>query len=485
MVIPVFPYRADWNHWPLELLPLIKEVQMFAQSSRRARRLIAAPTALIAAGLVLSACGTPGATDEATDAPDEGAITEVVCESGALVLADYEGPGPGETIDKLVAGFQEKYPNVTVERQYTTFGDYVKNIKLTLSSDSPPDVVEVGQGHTMQAPLVEAGLLLPLDDYASYFGWNDLYPGVLIDQNRVADGGKTFGTGKQYALPLGGNIIGVFYNAQLLDEVGGSVPPATLDDFEALLAQAKSAGVQPIVLGDLGAAGAAGHLAGTVISMVVPREDVRNWIFGQDGATVVTPEWKQAFETIKSWVDNGYINEDWAGLAYPDMGTRFTEGKALFLIAGNWMQPGNDAALGADSGFFLLPGLQSGAAPAAPGAGAGVFGISAGSKNADCAATFIDYMANGEQAELLATGGFLPIASAGYTPAATGASLDSVVAEFNRSNENDGMNLFLDWATPSMGSTYFPALQEYMAGRISVDELLQKMQDDWAEFYAE
>lgn len=477
---------------------------MFVPHSRRSRRILAGPAALLAVGLTLSACGTPGGSDEAsssdtaTEAPEttetateespestETAQAEITCDSGTLVVADYEGPGSGETIDKLIESFMAENPGVTVERQFTAFPDYVKNIKLTLSADSAPDVVEVGQGHTMQAPLVEAGLLLPLDDYAAAFGWNDLYPGVLIDQNRVEDGGKTFGTGKQYALPLGGNIIGVFYNGQLLEEIGGTAPPATLAEFEALLEQAKEAGIQPIVLGDLGAGGAAGHVAGTIISMLAPREAVRGWIFGQDGATVDTPEMKQAFETFKSWVDNGYINDDWAGLAYPDMGTRFTDGEALFLIAGNWMQPANDEALGTDSGFFLLPGDEAGEAPAAPGAGAGVFGISAKSKNPDCAAVFIDYMANGQQAEVLATGGFLPIATGGYTPPTTGASLDSVIAEFNRSNENDGMNLFLDWATPSMGSTYFPALQEYLAGRISVDELVQKMQEDWTQFYSE
>ena len=50
-------------------------------------------------------------------------------------------------------------------------------------------------------------------------------------------------------------------------------------------------------------------------------------------------------------------------------------------------------------------------------------------------------------------------------------------------NANDGMGLFLDWATPSMGAeAYFPAIQELAAGRISPQEVTARMQANWTAF---
>ena len=42
-------------------------------------------------------------------------------------------------------------------------------------------------------------------------------------------------------------MTGVFYNKELAAQIGMTEPPATLAEFEALLAKAKDAGLQPIM----------------------------------------------------------------------------------------------------------------------------------------------------------------------------------------------------------------------------------------------
>lgn len=450
-------------------------------------------------GLTVAACGSPGPAatdDEAEDAaaeagddsPDSGseeasgASTDITDEPVTLRLADYQAAGTGEAMDELVARFEELYPNVDVERSFQSFPDYQKAIKLQLAADSAPDVVQVGQGHTMQAPLVAADLLRPIDDYVELYGWDELYPGVLSDQNRVEDGGRTFGTGNQYAVDLGGNVVGVFYNKTLTEQLGLTEPPETLAEFEEQLATAKAAGMQPIVMGDLGG-GPASHTSGALFAVHAEPETIRDWIFGQPGADITDPSLVEALEVYQRWWDEGYINGDASGTAYQDAATRFIEGESVFQIGGNWLQPAIDEALGENGGFFLLPPVNAGDPPRAPGAGAGPFGISAASENPDVAAAFIDFMVNGEQAELLATqGGFLPFA--GYDPEPTGNSLDDIVAEWTRLNEADGLGLYLDWATPSMGpEAYFTGLQELAAGRAAPEDVLSSMQANWTEFY--
>jgi raffinose/stachyose/melibiose transport system substrate-binding protein len=450
-------------------------------TARRRLRLIA-PAGIVASAVALGLVGcAPGAaTDSENDLGD--ISKEITTEPVTLVVSHYESGGSGETIDAMVADFEAKYPNVDVQVEFQAFPEYSSSINLQLSSNSPPDVVEVGQGHTMQAPLVAAGLLRPIDDYAELYGWNELYPGVLKAQNSVADDGLSFGTGSQYAVPLGGNMVGVFYNKAIMEELGLELPFETFADFEDALATAKAAGIQPLVFGDQGG-GPASHNTGALIAVHAEPADVRDWIFGQEGASIDTPDVRAALEAHQRWFEEGYINEDANGTAYFDAVARFTDRNSAFIIGGSWLQPGIDEALGEDAGFFILPPLEAGDAPAAPGAAAGVFGISAASEVTDVAAAFIDFMANGEQAERLANGGFLPIVLAGYTPEPTGASLDDLIAEWNRMNENDGMGLFLDWATPSMGAdAYFPSIQELAAGLIGPEEVTARMQANWADF---
>lgn len=448
---------------------------------RRPVRLMA--SAGIVAGAValgLVGCAPGAATGTDTELGD--ISKDITTEPVTLTVAHYESDKSGETIAALAEDFEELYPNVTVEIEFQAFPEYSSSINLLLSSNSPPDVVEVGQGHTMQGPLVAAGLLRPIDDYAELYDWSSLYPGVLQAQNSVEDDGQSFGTGSQYAVPLGGNMVGVFYNKAILDDLGIQLPFETLADFEEALATVKDAGVQPIVFGDQGG-GPATHNTGALIAVHADPADVRDWIFGQDGATVETDDIRSAFETHQRWFEEGYYNDDANGTAYFDAVARFTDRNSAFIIGGSWLQPGIDEALGEDAGFFILPPTTAGDAPAAPGAANGVFGISSASEVTDVAAAFIDFMANGEQASRLAAGGFLPIVQSGYTPETTGASLDDVIAEWNRMNENDGMGLYLDWATPSMGAdAYFPAVQELAAGLIDADEVIARMQANWADF---
>jgi raffinose/stachyose/melibiose transport system substrate-binding protein len=461
-------------------------------TARRRGGRLALPAGLVASVLALGLTGcAPGATvtpETETDPGDTSISSEVTIskefttEPVTLKVAHYEAGGAGDTIAAMAADFEALYPNVTIELSYQAFADYSSSIKLILAGNSAPDVVELGQGNTHQAPLVEAGLLRPIDDYAELYGWNDLYPGVLKNQNSVADDGLSFGVGKQYAVPLGGNIVGVYYNQAILDQVGLQLPFRTFAEFEQALETVKSAGIQPMVYGDQGG-GPATHNTGALIAVHADPSEVRNWIFGQPGANIDTPDVRAAFEAHQRWFKQGYLNDDANGTPYFDAVGRFTAGDSAFIIGGSWLQPGIDEALGKDAGFFILPPLEAGGAPAAPGAAAGAFGISAASKITDVAAAFINFMANGEQAERLANGGFLPILFGDYTPASTGASLDDLIAEWNRMNANDGMSLFLDWATPSMGGeTYFPSVQELAAGLIGPEVVTSRMQANWVEF---
>ena len=89
------------------------------------------------------------------------------------------------------------------------------------------------------------GLLMNLDDYAAQFGWDE-WPVPQLNQNRVAEDG-TRGSGSLYAMGLNYSLTGIYYNREQAEQIGMTEPPATLAEFEELLAAAKEAGLQPIM----------------------------------------------------------------------------------------------------------------------------------------------------------------------------------------------------------------------------------------------
>ena len=71
-----------------------------------------------------------------------------------------------EILKKLAAQFHEEHPNISVKWTVRDFAAYPAQIKLALNSDDGPDVAIGNLGWALDGPLIKAGLLRPLDDYA-------------------------------------------------------------------------------------------------------------------------------------------------------------------------------------------------------------------------------------------------------------------------------------------------------------------------------
>ncbi|MFI6693077.1 hypothetical protein ACIBLA_15165 [Streptomyces sp. NPDC050433] len=46
----------------------------------------------------------------------------------------------------LLAAFEEKHPRIDVRPECTQFADYVKSLKLTMASDTAPDIAQYAVG---------------------------------------------------------------------------------------------------------------------------------------------------------------------------------------------------------------------------------------------------------------------------------------------------------------------------------------------------
>ncbi|MGH3425529.1 MAG: ABC transporter substrate-binding protein, partial [Nocardioidaceae bacterium] len=287
--------------------------------------------------LLASACtpGSEGGAGTETKAQDVNTDISGVGDVTLTVWDQEVRGGQAEQIKQLNKAFQAKYPNVTIKRVSRSFDDLRKTLRLAITNDEAPDVVQANNGRSDMGQFVSAGLLQSLDGYAKAYGWADRYPASVRALSSYSTDGKDFGTGNLYGLPQAGELVGLWYNKSKLEDLGLEVPRTTAD-LQKALAAAKAAGELPIQFGNLdGWPGI--HDFGFVQNQFVPREDIRDLGFGRAGSSWTTPENQAAASTFDDWVDKGYFTEDFNGVGYDPAWHRFAKGEGVFLVAGTWL----------------------------------------------------------------------------------------------------------------------------------------------------
>jgi raffinose/stachyose/melibiose transport system substrate-binding protein len=448
----------------------------------RAPRLGLRLLAIVAlASLVAAAC-TPGGEAHQASAPPPPASTGVTeTEPITLTVWDQECCQVSKVWDQLNAEFEEQYPNVTIQRVNRDFGELKALLRLAIAGPKGPDVVEVNQGWPDMGQLVKAGLLLPLDNYAEAYGWTERVSQNVLDVSRWTPDGSQFGTGSLFGYTTFGEIIGVYYNARKLDELGLTAP-TTFDEFEQALEVAKQAGEVPIQFGNNDAFPGI-HEYVVIQDQMASVDYLTDFIFGLqgNGLSFDTPENLQAATTLQDWTEKGYFTPGFGGGSYDDAVANFAKGEGLFMITGNWIVE----SLGADSqdfGFFVMPPMEAGGPPVSTGGAGFPLCISAGTEHPDAAAAYIDWMTSDHAADLLLPTGQIPLSIGAAPPVQEGTVLADVVNAAAAVSDANGMVPYLDWATPTFYNTTTAAIQELMAMRITPQEFVTKIEADYSEF---
>ena len=432
--------------------------------------------------LVSVAC-TPGGETSQVSVPPPPANTGVPdTEPITLTVWDQESGQVSKVWDQLNAEFQQRYPNVTIKRVNRDFGELKTLLRLAIQGPHPPDIVEANQGWPDMGQLVKAGLLLPLDNYAEAYGWNERVPENVLAVSSWTPDGKQFGTGNLFGYTAMGEIVGVYYNEAKLADLGLDVP-TTFAGFEQAVAVAKQADEVPIQFGNNDAFPGI-HEYSSIQNETASVQDITDFVFGLQGGALSfdTPENLQAATTLRDWADKGYFTPGFGGGGYDAAVANFADGEGVFMITGNWIV----ANLGADNrdfGFFLMPPTTAGDPPVATGGAGFPLSISAGSQHPDAAAAYIDWMTSDHASDLLIEVGQIPLhTGATSSSIQPGTVLADVVDAASTASETNGVVPYLDWATPTFYDTVTAAVQELMAQRITPEEFVAKIQEDYADF---
>ena len=438
-------------------------------------------SALVALALVLAACSsvTPGSDGGGGEQP-QSSSTALPKGDISLTVWDQEvRGGQNAQIEQLNKEFMDAYPNVTINRVAKSFTDINKTLKLAVSDDNPPDVVQANQGRVVMGQLVAGGLLRPLDAYAEAYGWRERYSPTLLELNSFSSDGDQFGTGNLYGLSQVGEIVGVYYNKEKLAQLNLEVPN-TFDEFVGALEAAKKAGEVPIQFGNLDKWPGI-HEFQAVQNNYAPKDYLRRFVFGLGDVSFATDENTKAATVLQEWVDAGYFTPGFNGVKYDDASAAFTKNEGVFFITGTWQAALFGEEMGKNVGFFLLPPQQSGDDPVALGGEGLPFAITTGSDQPEAAAAYIDFITNEHATKVITETGGLP-APEGAPDVPSGTVLGDIFTAWDHLNAANSIVPYIDYATPTFYDTITASVQELMADRVDPEGFVETVNQDYTDF---
>lgn len=457
---------------------------------RRKTSFISGSLAAIAATacLAVSAC-TPGVAGStaATSAPS-GPVTTDPATLGHVTLRvlDYFTGGVDNTwMKEVIAAFEKKYPNISVQRQSITWTDLMQALPLKLKSPNAPDIVPPNNGWQSLGTLVQGGLVDNLNSYATAYGWDKNVPASILRQQEFSANGQQMGTGTLFGMPVAlSSMIEVYYNRSLLQRLKLSVP-TTYTAFTGDLAKAKQAGITPIAFGNQAQSGITQPLY-SVMDALGNQSVITNLIYslGQNSLENQASGFPQAVAAMSDWAAKGYFTHQFAGVPETDAETQFIAGKGLFHFDYSGSLPFTSAAQAKGFGSFVLP-RNDGQSPVATLSAATELCVSSQSKHVAAAAAFLNFAASPAAAQIAVNLGTDPMLAPSVTLPASNPEFADEVANANLVTAHNSSVPYLDWATPTLFNTLTVQMSEVLGGKTSVSAAIGAVQADDTKFRAQ
>jgi ABC-type glycerol-3-phosphate transport system substrate-binding protein len=304
----------------------------------------------------------------------------------------YNTDGQVATLQKLADSFQADHPGVTVEFEYVPVDQFTTKAVTAAGAKTGPDVLVFGASGTYD--LAQSGAIEPID-------WWDEY----ADKDQFPEGVLQKVDGELYGVQGYVNLLGLWYNQDLLDELGAEVP-TTIDELEGVMADAVAAGHQGITL--TGKPGLESQWQG------FPWFTSHGFSYGDPQADAMA----DTYSMLQDWVANGYLSKEAATWDQTVPFQQFAAGASVFAVNGNWqIAAAKEASF--NYGVAQLPISDEGGVLL----GGEVQNVGAFSKNKELAREFLEASFWSVDGELTLLEGF------GSIPGRADAASDSKIGE--------------------------------------------------------
>ncbi len=257
------------------------------------------------------------------------AVSVAGCTSGAqsedetfTVLSSFTPDSPEWKIQEdVIAQFEE---DSGLEVEVTPAGDDIQEVfETSVVGGDEADVVIVNLfGRTLD--WVANGVAVPVDDYLSDWGLSDSIKPEALDEWQNAEGQLS-------GFPYRGFVWPVWYNLDLLEDAGVSVPTTT-DELIRAADALRATGSEPLVVG--GSDWSGQKLFMQIMQSYMSPEDARA-VFAE-GNYCAVPSAMEGIELFTTLRDAGVFIADAEGYTADQMNATFYDGSAAIMSAGEW-----------------------------------------------------------------------------------------------------------------------------------------------------
>ena len=409
-----------------------------------------------------------GCTAAVAPAAETEAGAEAVAEKTELVIWSV-GAGNEDFQRALVQRFNDEHPDINLVYDPALAGlefltEGMQKLRIAFQNQAGPDIIGgVDAGAALQA-IVESGQVMDLTDAFTERGWNEKFPQQLIDRVTI--------DGKVYALPINIETVGLFYNKDMFEEVGVTVPQ-TYSEYLEVLQKLTDAGYFGYAIGLAGGwpsafmASAFMYLSAgseykAVLSAEKPWTDCDRCLQGL-----------QAFYDI---VESGYTNPEVLGVDQDQANDLFFQGQTAMTLQGPWtISDIWDAEPEFEVGFFYLPPIDPETDILTFGGEGGAVLVSNATEDPEAALEYIDWFFSEEIAQEVLRGGGAVEPIAFDIPEDIDPLLYQVTEETLKNIDSVGF-----WPVTYLAPQVFGQMNQFVqgmrAGQLTPEQVMEEMQ---------
>lgn len=256
---------------------------------------------------ILSGCGG----SEATTSDKE--VETTATEAQAVNIWYYwETEGHQKALDKVVKEYNDSQDAYEVAAKYVPFADFKKQLSIGASADELPDIAILDSPD--HASYVSMGIF---EDLTGKFDVSNYYEGT-VDSCTMED--------KLYGVPFGANCLALYYNEDLLNAAGCSVP-TTWDELKDTAQKLTT-----------------DSTTGLAFCSVQNEEGTFNfvpwlWSTGTTSYEIDNEAGIKALSFVKDLIDSNVMSKECTNWTQGDVMNQFISGNVAMMVNGSWQIP--------------------------------------------------------------------------------------------------------------------------------------------------
>ncbi|KSU56701.1 ABC transporter substrate-binding protein [[Bacillus] enclensis] len=368
-----------------------------------------------------------------------------------------------DQLQEMIKEFEAEHPNIKVKLETVGGGaDYGAALKAKFASGEEPDIFNNGGFKELE---------LWQEKLADLSG--EPWVEHVLPIGKVP---MTAEDGKLYGMPVNLEGYGFVYNKDLFEKAGIKEAPKTIDELKDASKKLEKAGITPFSAG-YGEWWVIGqHLLNIPFAQ---QDDPEAFIAGlYDGSEKIVGNEK--FKQFKEVLDTElkYANDNPLTTDYNTQVTLFASGETAMLQQGNWTENMiTEINPDINMGFLPIPISNDESANSLPVGVPNNWVLNKNSEHLEEAKTFLNWMVSSETGKRYITEEFAFIpAFDNIEPAGLG-DLGTSILEYSKDEKTIPWTWF-KWPDGA-NKEFAAAIQEYAAGKIDYDTLLERFQKSW------